>query len=89
MSPASFTFAFPAGDEVSFGEKVFSHFALKVIHYSGRRRLRGGAGVPSHSSLCRGQGLGFTVRLIWVWSSAHWLFKGVGCKSISSFVRIR
>lgn len=32
VSPASFTFAFPAGDEVSFGEKVFSHLALKVIH---------------------------------------------------------
>lgn len=32
VSPASFTFAFPAGDEVSFGEKVFSHFALKVTH---------------------------------------------------------
>lgn len=32
VSPASLVRAFPAGYDGRFGENVFSHFALKVIH---------------------------------------------------------
>lgn len=58
VSPVTFTFAFPGGYDGRFGENVFCHFALKVIHLSWMSFSETRVGVPSDGGLYGGQGLG-------------------------------
>lgn len=66
VSPVTFMFAFPGGYDVRFGENVFFHFALKVIHLSWMSSFETGVGVPSDGGLFGGQGRGVRTRQIWI-----------------------
>lgn len=62
----TFMFAFPGSDDVRFGENVFCHFALKVIHLFWMSFFETRVGIHSDGGLYGGLGMGVRTRRIWI-----------------------
>lgn len=66
VSLMTFMFAFPGSDDVRFGENVFCHFALKVIHLFWMSFFETRVGIHSDGGLYGGLGMGVRTRRIWI-----------------------